>query len=49
MQGEDFKGLPYNECLPVVALKLRHRMKWVWGGDIDSEYEKVSEDAKLRN
>jgi salicylate hydroxylase len=49
MQGEDFKGLSYDECLPIVADKLKHRMKWVWGGDIDAEYEKVVQNMKLSN
>jgi salicylate hydroxylase len=49
MHGEDFKGLSYDQCLPIVADKLRHRMKWAWGGNIDAEYEKVLRDAKLPN
>lgn len=49
MQGEAFKGLSYDECLPIVAEKLQHRMKWVWGGDIDAEYEKVVQGSNLRN
>lgn len=48
MQGEDFKGLEYDECIPIVAEKLRNRMKWVWGGDIDAEYENVVKEAGLR-
>ena len=39
MQGKEFQGLSYDECLPIVADKLQHRMKWVWGGDIDAEYD----------
>lgn len=49
MQGEEFKGLSYDECVPIVADQLRYRMKWVWGGDIDAEYEKVVQESNLRN
>ena len=49
MQGEDFKGLSYNDCLPIVADKLKHRMKWVWGGNIDAEYDKIVQNAQLPN
>jgi salicylate hydroxylase len=49
MQGPDFQGLSYDECLPIVEEKLKHRMKWVWGGDIDAEYERVVRESNLRN
>lgn len=38
MQGPDFEGLSFVECLPIVAEKLSHRMAWVWSGDIDKDY-----------
>jgi salicylate hydroxylase len=38
MQGPDFEGLSFDDCLPVVADKLRDRMTWVWNGDIDKDY-----------
>jgi salicylate hydroxylase len=38
MQGPDFEGLSFEECLPIVADKLRDRMTWVWNGDIDKDY-----------
>jgi salicylate hydroxylase len=38
MQGPDFEGLSFEECLPIVADKLRDRMIWVWNGDIDKDY-----------
>lgn len=41
MSGEQFEGLSYDECLPIVASQLKDRMKWVWGGNIDAEYEAV--------
>jgi salicylate hydroxylase len=48
MQGEAFAGLTYDEGLPVVKSKLEHRMKWVWGGDIDGEYEKLVKERGMR-
>jgi salicylate hydroxylase len=38
MQGPDFEGLSFEECLPIAADKLRDRMAWVWDGDIDRDY-----------
>jgi salicylate hydroxylase len=49
MQGKEFRGLSYDECLPIVAEKLKDRMKWVWGGDIDAEYDAVLKEARLLN
>jgi len=49
MQGKLFEGLTYDECLPVVATKLKNRMKWVWGADIDAEYDAVVRSAGLVN
>ncbi|KAH8812507.1 hypothetical protein F5884DRAFT_669119 [Xylogone sp. PMI_703] len=48
MQGELFKGLTFDECLPIVAEKLKTRMRWVWGADIDAEYDVVVKRAGLR-
>jgi salicylate hydroxylase len=36
-----FDNLSYDECLPIIAEKISGRMKWVWGGDIDAEYDAV--------
>ena len=49
MQGKDFKGLSYDDCLPIAAEKLKHRMRWVWGGDIDAEYDAVVKNVRLLN
>jgi salicylate hydroxylase len=49
MQGELFKGKTYEEGLPIVREKMQSRMKWVWGGDIDAEYEKAATAAGLRS
>ncbi|KAJ5606680.1 hypothetical protein N7510_009461 [Penicillium lagena] len=37
-QGPDFKGLSFEECIPVAAEKLKDRMAWVWSGDLDKDY-----------
>jgi salicylate hydroxylase len=47
MQGLDFEGLTFKECLPIVAEKLRDRMEWVWSGDIDWDYNIAKEKAGL--
>jgi salicylate hydroxylase len=47
LQGKEFEGLTYDQGLPIVKEKLQHRMKWVWGGDIDGEYEKAAREAGL--
>jgi len=39
MQAAGMEGLSYDECLPLVAERLRNRMKWVWTEDIDEAYE----------
>ena len=49
MKGPDFEGLTYDECLPVLSEKLKGRMKWVWTGDINAEYNDAREKAGLRN
>lgn len=41
MQAEGMKGLTYDECQPLVAARLRDRMKWIWTEDIDDAYEKA--------
>jgi salicylate hydroxylase len=47
MQGPDFEGLNYKECLPIVSEKLRDRMGWVWSGDIDWDYSIAKGKAGL--
>lgn len=48
MQGPDFDGLSYEECLPVVRQKLKGRMKPVWGADIGADYEALVKKTGLR-
>jgi hypothetical protein len=48
MQGPDFEGLAsYDDCLPLVAAKLKDRMRWVWGGDLDGEYERFKKEKGI--
>ncbi|RFU30512.1 hypothetical protein B7463_g5830, partial [Scytalidium lignicola] len=47
MKGPDFEGLNYDECLPVLRNKLEGRMKWVWTGDINAEYNDAAKKAGL--
>ena len=46
MEGAEFEGKSFEECLPLVRKKLEGRMKWVWGADVDQLYEQVA--VKLR-
>ena len=39
MKAPDLVGLSYDECLPFVRSKLENRMKWIWSGNIDEEYD----------
>jgi len=48
MQGKEFEGISsYEDCLPIVHEKLKGRMKWVWGHDLESDYVEAREKAGL--
>lgn len=47
MQAGDMTGQTYEECLPLVKLRLQDRMKWIWTEDIDTAYEKARSDSDL--
>ncbi len=47
MQGPDFEGLSFEECLLVAAVKLKDRMKWVWSGEVDKDYISVKEKMDI--
>jgi salicylate hydroxylase len=49
MQGKLFEGLSYDEGVPVVREKLQSRMKWVWGANIDGDYDQAVIDAGLQS
>ena len=38
MQGPDFEGLNFEECLPVVKEKVSNRMAWVWNSNLEADY-----------
>ena len=48
MQGPDFEGLNFEDCIPIAAEKLRDRMAWVWSGDIERDYNRVKEGASMK-
>lgn len=39
LQAPEVTGLSYDEGLPIVKSLLEHRMKWIWGDDVDRAYE----------
>ncbi|KAI9706213.1 MAG: hypothetical protein M1820_004974 [Bogoriella megaspora] len=41
MKAPELIGLSYDDCLPIVKNKLENRMKWIWSGNIDKEYEEL--------
>jgi salicylate hydroxylase len=47
IQGPDFEGLSFEECLPIAAEKLKYRMTWVWSGDIDRDYNTAKARAGI--
>ena len=49
MQTDAMRGLPYEECLPLVAERLRNRMKWIWSEDIDEAYLKAKKQLRSNN
>ena len=46
MQGPDFAGMTFDEAVPLIAKKLKHRMKWVWGEDVDAMYEEAAKGKR---
>ncbi|KIM99112.1 hypothetical protein OIDMADRAFT_30752 [Oidiodendron maius Zn] len=38
MQGSDFEGLSFEECLLVVKEKVSNRMAWVWNSNLEADY-----------
>jgi salicylate hydroxylase len=39
MQGPAFEGLSFEDCLPIVRDKMTNRMRWIWGHDLDEQYQ----------
>jgi salicylate hydroxylase len=47
MVTDDLNDKPLEECLPIVADRLRERMKWVWSEDLSSVFDKAKKEAGL--
>jgi hypothetical protein len=45
MQGADFRGLTFEQGLQVIHDKLKDRMSWVWGHDLEADLNETK--AKL--
>jgi salicylate hydroxylase len=45
LRAAEFAGLNYDESLPVAKSMLEHRMKWIWGDDIDQAYEETRDQS----
>lgn len=45
LRAAEVAGLSYDESLPVAKSMLEHRMKWIWGDDIDDAYEKARDQS----
>lgn len=39
LRAAELAELTYDGALPVARSMLEHRMKWIWGDDIDQAYE----------
>lgn len=46
-QSPDLVDLSFDEALPIVTEKLQDRMKWIWGEDLDTIYDKQRLEAGL--
>ena len=47
MKAPDLIDVPYDDCLPIVRSKLENRMKWIWSGNIDEEYDELKAARSL--
>ncbi|KAH8911616.1 FAD/NAD(P)-binding domain-containing protein [Coniochaeta sp. PMI_546] len=45
LRAAEVAGLSYDDSLPVAKSMLEHRMKWIWGDDIDQAYEETRDRA----
>jgi len=39
MDGPDFEGKTFEECLPVVREKVTERMAWIWKSNLEADWE----------
>ena len=47
MQGPDFEGLTFEQGLQVIHDKFRDRMRWVWGHDLEADFNTVRDRLGL--
>jgi len=45
MQTEEMLPLDYEECIPILADKIKDRMKFIWTVELDQVYDKAKEDV----
>jgi salicylate hydroxylase len=45
LRAPEVAGLSYDDGLPVAKSMLEHRMKWIWGDDIDHAYEEARDQS----
>jgi len=45
MQTEEMLPLGYEECIPIMAEKIKDRMKFIWTADLDKIYDDAKEDV----
>jgi salicylate hydroxylase len=41
MQGPNFQGLTFEEGLQVIHDKFKNRMRWVWGHDLEADFNET--------
>lgn len=47
LRAAEFAELSYDDGLPIAKTMLEHRMKWIWGDDIDRAFEQTRAHAHL--
>ncbi len=47
MQGPAFEGLTFEQGLQVIHDKFKDRMRWVWGHDLEADFNEVKERLGL--
>lgn len=47
MTGPDFEGRTFKEGLQVIHDKFKDRMNWVWGHDLEADFNEVKERLAL--
>jgi salicylate hydroxylase len=45
LRAAEFAEISYDDGLPIAKSMLEHRMKWIWGDDIDRAFEETREQT----